>query len=147
MYHDIVPSKRIVYTSTLFAEGHLTTVSLTTLQFDTAGHGTQLVLTDRAPSLTARNHPSGGKRAPATGWTRWPRSWSGLQRTPELRQPPKRTELPVSSPPHRKEHSHVRDQGSLRGSGQLQVDHLLGEGLGVGDRLEPTATGPRFGGD
>lgn len=57
VFHDIVPGKRIVYTSTLFADGALTTVSLTTVQFDAAGHGTQLILTEQGTFLDGKEPP------------------------------------------------------------------------------------------
>jgi uncharacterized protein YndB with AHSA1/START domain len=57
LYHDIVPRERIVYTGTLFADGQLTTVSLTTVQFEAAGTGTRLVLTEQGTFLEGREHP------------------------------------------------------------------------------------------
>jgi uncharacterized protein YndB with AHSA1/START domain len=65
VYHDIVPGERIVYTSALFANGQLTTVSLTTVQFDAAGGGTQLVLTEQGTFLDGKEPP--GWREKGTG--------------------------------------------------------------------------------
>ncbi|HET9143235.1 SRPBCC family protein [Actinophytocola sp.] len=53
-YRDIVPQVRIVFTSSLFAEGELATVALTTVRFDAAGGGTRLVLTEQGTFLDGR---------------------------------------------------------------------------------------------
>jgi uncharacterized protein YndB with AHSA1/START domain len=62
VYHDIVPGERIVYTSGLFADGRLTTVSLTTVQFGSAGDGTALMLTEQGTFLDGQEQPSWRER-------------------------------------------------------------------------------------
>src|SRR6202050_2121238 len=47
VYHDIVPGQRIVYSSTLSAGGELSTVSLTTVEFQAVAEGTRLLLTEQ----------------------------------------------------------------------------------------------------
>ncbi len=56
-YHDIVPGERIVYTTALFADDVLSTVSLTTVQFDRDGDGTRLVLTEQGTYLDDQEQP------------------------------------------------------------------------------------------
>lgn len=58
VYHDIVPGERIVYTSSLLSDGQLTTVSLTTVRFDPAGAGTQLILTEQGTFLDGKEPPT-----------------------------------------------------------------------------------------
>ena len=57
VYHDILPEQRIVYTSTLFADGEPATVSLTTVQFEPDGDGTRLTLTEQGTFLDGKEHP------------------------------------------------------------------------------------------
>jgi uncharacterized protein YndB with AHSA1/START domain len=56
-YHDIVPNERIVYTTALFTNNVLSTVSLTTVQFDRDGDGTRLVLTEQGTFLDDQEKP------------------------------------------------------------------------------------------
>ena len=57
VYHDILPEQRIVYTSTLFADGEPATVSVTTVQFEPDGDGTRLTLTEQGTFLDGKEHP------------------------------------------------------------------------------------------
>jgi uncharacterized protein YndB with AHSA1/START domain len=67
-YHDIVPDERIVYSSTLYAGGTLTTVSLTTVSLTAVcpadgepasdGEGTRLLLTEQATYLDGHEDPA-----------------------------------------------------------------------------------------
>ncbi|MFA1541443.1 SRPBCC domain-containing protein [Actinomadura monticuli] len=56
-YHDIVADERIVYSTALFSDKVLSTVSLTTVQFDPDGDGTRLVLTEQGTFLDDRERP------------------------------------------------------------------------------------------
>ena len=56
-YHDIVPDERIVYTTALFADDVLSTVSLTKVQFAPDGDGTRLVLTEQGTFLDDQEQP------------------------------------------------------------------------------------------
>lgn len=56
-YHDIVPDERIVYTTALFTDEVLSTVSLTTVQLVRDGDGTRLVLTEQGTFLDDREQP------------------------------------------------------------------------------------------
>lgn len=56
-YHDIVADERIVYTTALFTDGVLSTVSLTTVRFARDGDGTRLVLTEQGTFLDDREQP------------------------------------------------------------------------------------------
>ncbi|SEF17732.1 SRPBCC domain-containing protein [Jiangella alba] len=56
-YHDIVPGERIVYTTLLFADGVLSTVSTTTVQFGGDGDGTRLLLTEQGTFLDDQEQP------------------------------------------------------------------------------------------
>ncbi len=58
VFQDIVPEQRIVYTSSLAAADDLSTVSLTTVEFEAAGEGTRLVLTEQGTFLDGREQPS-----------------------------------------------------------------------------------------
>jgi uncharacterized protein YndB with AHSA1/START domain len=64
-YHDIVPDERIVYSTALFTDGVLATMSLTTVQFANDGDGTRLVLTEQGTFLDDREQP--GWREQGTG--------------------------------------------------------------------------------
>ncbi|MFJ5921661.1 SRPBCC family protein [Kitasatospora sp. NPDC092948] len=57
-YRDIVPDRRLVYTSTLSAGGELATVSLTTVEFHPEESGTRLVLTEQGAFLGGAEEPS-----------------------------------------------------------------------------------------
>jgi uncharacterized protein YndB with AHSA1/START domain len=57
LYRAIVPQERIVYTSTMSADGDVTTVSLTTVEFSPAEGGTRLVLTEQGAYLDGREEP------------------------------------------------------------------------------------------
>jgi len=57
-YRDIVPGERIVYSSTLSAREELTTVSVTTVEFTSAGEGTRLLLTEQGTYLDGREEPA-----------------------------------------------------------------------------------------
>jgi uncharacterized protein YndB with AHSA1/START domain len=59
LYRDIVPERRIVYTSTLSAGADLMTVSLTTVEFTPAEDGgTRLVLTEQGAYLDGQEQPA-----------------------------------------------------------------------------------------
>ena len=57
-YHDIVAGRRIVYSGELRADGVLSTVSLTTVEFVPDGDGTRLVLTEQGCFLDGHEQPS-----------------------------------------------------------------------------------------
>jgi uncharacterized protein YndB with AHSA1/START domain len=57
-YHDIVPSARIVYSSTLSVHDKVATVSVTTVEISPAGDGTRLVLTEQGTYLDRLEDPS-----------------------------------------------------------------------------------------
>src|ERR1700683_2080154 len=57
VYHDIVPGQRIVYSSTLSAGGELSTVSLTTVEFQAVAEGTRLLLTEQDAFLDGQDEP------------------------------------------------------------------------------------------
>jgi uncharacterized protein YndB with AHSA1/START domain len=57
-YRDIVPGERIVYSSTLSAGEDLATVSVTTVEFTSAGEGTRLLLTEQGTYLDGREEPA-----------------------------------------------------------------------------------------
>ena len=56
-YHDILPSERLVYSSTLFGDDVLSTVSLTTVEFIAADGGTAVTLIEQATFLDGREQP------------------------------------------------------------------------------------------
>jgi uncharacterized protein YndB with AHSA1/START domain len=56
-YHDIVLDERIVYTTALFTDTVLSTVSLTTVRFARDGDGTRLVLTEQGTFLDDQEQP------------------------------------------------------------------------------------------
>lgn len=64
-YHDIVTDERIVYTTTLFADEILSTVSLTTVLFTCDGDGTRLTLIEQGTFLDDHEQP--GWRQQGTG--------------------------------------------------------------------------------
>jgi uncharacterized protein YndB with AHSA1/START domain len=57
-YHDIIPSTRIVYSSTLSVRDTVVTVSVTTVEFSPVAEGTRLVLTEQGTYLDGREDPS-----------------------------------------------------------------------------------------
>ena len=64
-YHDIVPSARIVFSSTLSVGDKVATVSLTTVEISPAGDGTRLLLTEQGAYLDGLEDP--GWREQGTG--------------------------------------------------------------------------------
>jgi uncharacterized protein YndB with AHSA1/START domain len=56
-YHDIVPSARIVYSSTLSVGDKVATVSLTTVEISPAGGGSRLMLTEQGTYLDGLEDP------------------------------------------------------------------------------------------
>jgi uncharacterized protein YndB with AHSA1/START domain len=61
-YHDIVPDERIVYTTALFTDEVLSTVSLTTVRFAPDGEGTHLLLTEQGTFLDDQEQPAWRER-------------------------------------------------------------------------------------
>ncbi len=61
-YTDIVDGRRIVYTSTLSADGHLATTSVTTVEFNTDNNDTILLLTESDVFLDGQEQPSWRER-------------------------------------------------------------------------------------
>jgi|HubBroStandDraft_5_1064220.scaffolds.fasta_scaffold132961_2 uncharacterized protein YndB with AHSA1/START domain len=57
LYREIVPERRIVYTSVLSEDDAVATVSLTTVEFSTDGRTTSLVLTETGAYLDGRELP------------------------------------------------------------------------------------------
>jgi uncharacterized protein YndB with AHSA1/START domain len=58
-YHDIVPGERIVYSGTLRSPaGVITTISVTTVELESDGDGTHLVLTEQGTFLDGHEDPS-----------------------------------------------------------------------------------------
>jgi uncharacterized protein YndB with AHSA1/START domain len=66
VYHDIVPARRIVYVSALYADDRLSTVSLTTVRFDSSGGGTHLLLTEQGTYLDGQEPPSWREQGTST---------------------------------------------------------------------------------
>ncbi len=58
IYHDIVPGRRIVYSSTLSNNDHVATVSITTVEFFPDGAGTRLELTEQDTYLDGHEQPA-----------------------------------------------------------------------------------------
>lgn len=58
LYREIVPEKRIVYTSVLSENDTVATVSLTTVEFTSDGPATSLVLVETGAYLDGREQPS-----------------------------------------------------------------------------------------
>jgi uncharacterized protein YndB with AHSA1/START domain len=50
-YHDIVPDRRIVYSYAMHIDGKRISVSLATIEFERAGAGTRLILTEQGAFL------------------------------------------------------------------------------------------------
>ncbi|MGN6126789.1 MAG: SRPBCC domain-containing protein [Humibacter sp.] len=57
VYNDIVPNRRIVYTGVLSAGGRVSTVSITTVEFEASSVGTRLVLTEQDTYLDGQEQP------------------------------------------------------------------------------------------
>jgi uncharacterized protein YndB with AHSA1/START domain len=57
-YHDIVTAARIVYSSTLSSDGALATMSQTTVELQSEGDGTRLVLTEQGAYLDGHELPA-----------------------------------------------------------------------------------------
>ncbi len=57
-YADIAEAERIVYSGTMYADDQVTTLSLTTVQFERDENGTKLVLTEQGTFLDGQEHPS-----------------------------------------------------------------------------------------
>ena len=57
-YDDIVPARRIVFTSTMTADKTLATISITTVEFVPDGAGTKLVLAQQGTYLDGHEEPS-----------------------------------------------------------------------------------------
>jgi uncharacterized protein YndB with AHSA1/START domain len=66
IYQDIVPNKRIVYTSNLSANDRLSTISLTSVQIHADGDGTKLVLTEQGAFLDGQEEPSWREKGTST---------------------------------------------------------------------------------
>ena len=64
-YQDIVADERIVYSSTMHAEGPgVTTVSVTSVELEEVAEGTRLVLTEHGVFLDGHEEPSWRERGP-----------------------------------------------------------------------------------
>src|ERR1700753_1136847 len=61
-YHDIVPAARIVFSSTMSVQDKVVTVTVTTVEFEAAGDGTRLVLTEQGSYLDGREEPAWRER-------------------------------------------------------------------------------------
>jgi uncharacterized protein YndB with AHSA1/START domain len=61
-YHDIVPDRRIVYSYGMEHEGRRISVSLATIEFEPAGRGTRLVLTEQGVFLDGFEDGGGRER-------------------------------------------------------------------------------------
>ena len=57
-YLNIVPESRIVYASTLSADGELATTSITTIELNSENNGTVLLLTESDVFLDGQEQPS-----------------------------------------------------------------------------------------
>lgn len=57
-YADITAGERIVYTGTMYAADRITTLSLTTVQFEKAENGTKLLLTEQGTYLDGQEQPA-----------------------------------------------------------------------------------------
>jgi uncharacterized protein YndB with AHSA1/START domain len=68
-YHDIVTDERIVYTTAMFDNEVLSTVSLTTVLFTCDGEEPACCSSSKGHSWTTRNRRTGASRASATGST------------------------------------------------------------------------------
>ncbi|SFW82538.1 SRPBCC family protein [Amycolatopsis australiensis] len=58
IYHDIVPERRIVYSTTLSGADALATVSITTVELAGEGEATRLVLTEQGTFLDGAEEPA-----------------------------------------------------------------------------------------
>ena len=66
LYHDIVPSRRIVLTYDMYADDTRLSVSLQTVEFKPEGAGTRLVFTEQGVYLDGHDVPDG--REHGTGY-------------------------------------------------------------------------------
>ncbi|GAB3396989.1 SRPBCC family protein [Humibacter soli] len=62
VYNDIVPNRRIIYTGVLSAGGRVSTVSITTVEFEPSAAGTRLVLTEQDTFLDGQEQPDWRER-------------------------------------------------------------------------------------
>ena len=62
IYHDIVPNERIVYSYDMYFDDTRMSVSLTTIEFKTAGKGCKLVFTEQGAFLDGHDDPSSRER-------------------------------------------------------------------------------------
>ncbi len=88
LYRDITPDRRIVYVSTLYADGRPATVSLTSVQFHPADTGTRLELTEHGAFLDGQEQPSWRERGTSAQLDALERELEGdpqPHRTDELR--------------------------------------------------------------
>lgn len=65
VYQDIVPDERIVYSYDMHMDGKRISVSLATVEFHPAGHGTRLTFTEQGAFLDGLDKP--GLREQGTG--------------------------------------------------------------------------------
>lgn len=66
-YHDIIPSRRIVYSSVLLVERAPVTISVTTVQFEPSDMGTTLMLTEQDTYLDGHEQPD-WRESGTHGW-------------------------------------------------------------------------------
>ena len=64
-YHDIVPDQRIVYSYAMHVDDKKISVSLATIEFEAAGKGTKLILTEQGAFLDG--YDDAGSRERGTG--------------------------------------------------------------------------------
>jgi uncharacterized protein YndB with AHSA1/START domain len=64
-YHDIVPEQRIVYSYTMHVDDRKLSVSLATIEFQPAGKGTKLVLTEQGAFLDGYDDAGSRERGTA----------------------------------------------------------------------------------
>ena len=77
VYRDIVPGTRIVYASTLYADGGAATVSLTTVTFEPAADGGTRAVADRAGHLPRRGRAAAMARTGHGDWLDALGAWLG----------------------------------------------------------------------
>ena len=65
-YLDIVPNQRIVYSYAMRLDERLISISLATLEFNTAGAGTRFVFTEQCVYLDGYSDPGGRERERGT---------------------------------------------------------------------------------
>jgi len=64
-YHDIVPDRRILYSYAMHVDDKKISVSLATIEFEAAGKGTKLILTEQGAFLDG--YDDAGSRERGTG--------------------------------------------------------------------------------